>query len=271
MVEYDYISITDGNWHTASTWSANAVPNATSTVTIASGTTVTVDAAATCDTLFIEQGGTLIIPAGVTLSVETSLVNQGTLQQTQAVGSGATVEFLHIQDNGASSTQYRGAVVDTSVTTSDLGNVTVSVQGIDQVGGEYCTTTGAGSPAYADRCFEITVGTDGAADLTLYGLTSELNGIVEGNLAIYRYVTSSPWTELTSTNGNLGSYSFASAQTPGFSHFLLGASGNAPTAIELQEFSADLGTQYLIGTAFLSATLALTLGGLLVWKRRKAS
>ena len=272
MVEYDYISITDGNWHTAGTWSANAVPDATSAVTIASGTTVTVDANATCDTLFIEQNGTLIIPAGVTLSVETSLVNQGTIQQTQAVGSGATVEFLHIQDSGASSTRYRGAVVDTSVTTSDLGNVTISVQGIDQAGGEYCTTTGAGSPAYADRCFEITVGTDGAADLTLYGLTNELNGITEANLAVYRFRgTGLGWAELTSSNGNLGSYSFASAQTSGFSHFLLGASGNAPTAIELQEFSADSGTQFLIGTAFLSATLALTLGGLFIWKRREAS
>ena len=170
MVEYDYISITDGNWHTASTWSANAVPNATSTVTIASGTTVTVDAAATCDTLFIEQGGTLIIPAGVTLSVETSVVNQGTIQQTQAVAMGPR-SSSYIFRQRRHSTQYRGAVVDTSSTTSDLGNVTVSVQGIDQAGGEYCTTTGAGSPAYADRCFEITVGTDGAADLTLYGLT----------------------------------------------------------------------------------------------------
>jgi hypothetical protein len=227
VFEYGYISVADGNWHTAGTWSTNAVPDAASAVTIADGTTVTVAADATCDTLFIEQGGTLIIPDGVTLSVETSMVNEGTLQQTQPV-NGASVTFLHIQDSGASSTQYRGAVVDTS---SNLGNVTVSVRGADQAGGTYCTDTGSGSPAYADRCFEITIdGTDGAADLTLYGLTSELNGIAEANLAVYRYEGDPlAWTKLTSTNGNDGgSYSYAAAQTPGFSHFLLGATGNSP-------------------------------------------
>ena len=46
-----FSSVSDGNWHTPATWGSSTVPDASAAVTISTGTTVTVDANATCYTL----------------------------------------------------------------------------------------------------------------------------------------------------------------------------------------------------------------------------
>jgi hypothetical protein len=187
----------------------------------------------------------------------------GTLQQTQAVGSNTTVDFLQIEDSSMS-VEYRGATIDT---TNDLGNVMVSVEAVDQVGGEYCTTDGGTSPAYAGRCFEITATNKNLpADITLYALTSELNGILTADLEVYRFVSPNRvlLTQLL-TPGTIGNYSFASATTPGFSHFLLGGA-NAPTAVTLQSFSAQ-GQNLTMVILVIGTLLLLTVGAL--WRLRR--
>ena len=137
------------------------------------------------------------------------------------------------------------------------------------------TTDQSISPAYARRCFEITVsGTNGAADLKLYAPASmrsnvannDLPTIAEGDLALYRY-TGSAWAELTSVNGNSGDgFSFASAQTPGFSNFLVGKSGGGdePTAVSLQSIAVATPSTALF--VLLLSIIFLTLGSL--WLRR---
>jgi hypothetical protein len=73
----------------------------------------------------------------------------------------------------------------------------------------------------------------------LYALTSELNGISEANLAVYRNIPpgSSNWVEVATnrnTGNDGGSYSYAEGDTPGFSNFLLGQADTTPTAITLR-------------------------------------
>lgn len=95
--------------------------------------------------------------------------------------------------------------------------------------------------------------------MRLWGLTNELNGISESNLAVYRNTTGAAWVELGSRAiGNDGSaYSYSQGTTNDFSTFLLGATGNTPTAITMQSLAAQsgVGRRLLGATVFLGAAL----------------
>ena len=227
----NFNSITTGNWTTAGTWDAAAVPQATDIVTITSGTTVTVDSNAQALRLTVAQGGVLVIPSGVTLAVSQTLTNHGTIIQARPVST-ASVSF-QITDGG-SGVQYRLADITTA---SNLGLVTVTVRALNT--GEYCTSTGSGSPAYVQRCFQIAATTSSAATVRLWALTSELGTVTTPR--VFRYAGASPWAELTTnaSTGTSGSYTYAQSDTPGFSHFLIGQAGSAPTAVTLQRVQAQ--------------------------------
>jgi hypothetical protein len=123
------------------------------------------------------------------------------------------VEFLHIQNADSDISHYRGLNIDSNG--QNLGAIEVSVRetvnwytvmngdGVDT--SQYCTNTGGSSPAYAQRCFTINPVSQPTAAVTvrLWGLTSELNGIAEGNLAVYRNFPagSGAWVELVSNVG----------------------------------------------------------------------
>ena len=211
-----------GNWTTPTTWVGDVVPSASDAVTITAGTAVTVDTDVQCQRLAIEHGATLIIPSGVTLTVADNVNNAGTLQQTRTVNN-SHVAFLQI-DGPDGFARYRGAEIDTS---NNLGSVTVSVRALGA--GEYCTSTGAGSPVYARRCFEIEATNTAAATVRLWALADEMNGVTDPR--VYRYVASN-WGMLdtNASTGTEGAYTYAEADTPGFSHFLIAGPG-APTAI----------------------------------------
>jgi hypothetical protein len=141
----------------------------------------------------------------------------------------------------------------------------VSIRAVD-LATEFCTDTGGSSPSYAGRCYQITPTTDGAARVRLWALSSELNGIGESNLSVYRYTGSSTWTELIdnrATGNDGGSYSYAEGDTLGFSAFLLGETNSVPTALHLQSFSVQSGTNLLLLLAFCG--LLLVSVGLLTW------
>ncbi len=273
----------NSNASTAANWSGDSVPLATDVAIFdsTSSNNATLDAAftPTLGSMVIEDsyGGTvnhainlaitnnlnvysatLVVadPSVNTLTVGGSVNHTGgTIQQTRPVNA-ADVPFLEI-DDGAAAVKYRGVEVNTVTSGANLGNVTVTVRAVDNSASEYCTTQGASSPAYAARCYQITATTDGAANVQLWALTSELNGIAEANLGVYRGTAGvGTWTLLgnRTTGNDGGSYSFATGDTPGFSFFLLGNATQAPTAVTLQTFTTS---PALIPAAFVVAFLFL--------------
>jgi hypothetical protein len=177
----------------------------------------------------------------------------------------ADVTFLQIE-NGYGLVRYRGAEIDSSLTGTDLDEVTVRIRGLYV--NSYCTSEGSNSPPYARRCFEISAtGSSGPVDLTLFAPSSELNGIPEDRLAVYRY-EGTPWTEYPGSNGNDGGeFSYGAAQVPGFSHFLLAETGlgQEPTAVSLHTLTA---TDHATGWLVLVTAVLLLLPGIL-WRRRR--
>lgn len=91
-----YISIATGGWNTPGIWSGGAVPSAGSTVTIAGGTTVTVDGAAVCGPLIVS--GVLQFDAvdGRTLTAggELRVNSGGELRASAPFSSGNTTQSL---------------------------------------------------------------------------------------------------------------------------------------------------------------------------------
>jgi len=233
----------------------------TGTITMASSLQVAGDYTQNHGTMMVGDPETILLTVGGTMTH-----NGGVLGQTLDVDSGVLVPFLEITDGGTD-VKYRGVELDTSTSGADLGSVTVLVRAVDTSAGEYCTSTGASSPAYAERCYTITPTTNGPALVRLWALTSELNGILEADLSVYRRVAPD-WIELTTnraTGNDGGSYSYGEGDTPGFSSFLLGEETFTPTAVTLQTFSTN---QSSIGTAVL--LLLLVMGGVTaVLLRRK--
>lgn len=216
-------SVVSGNWGTGAIWTGNTVPVANDAVTITTGTTVTLDVDAQCNRLTIEPGATLIIPDGVFLAVREAVDNRGTLRQTRTVNNDH-IAFLEMADVYGVA-RYRGVEI---ATPNNLGQVTVTVQVPGD--GEYCTATGAGSPAYARRCVEITAQNNVSATVRLWASAAEMNGLV--NPRLYRYVAPQ-WErlDLNAATGGAGRYAYVEATTPGFSHFLIAEYTAAPTSV----------------------------------------
>jgi hypothetical protein len=200
--------------------------------------------------LAINSGTRAVFPATNLPTVRgTMTVNTGgAVQQTQTV-SNSTVSFLQVSSN-----KYRGVDL---ITTHDLGSVTIVITTTVNGG---CTSTGTSSPAYATRCYEITPTNNVTASVRLYALSTQLNGIAQANLRIYRYAGG--WQGLAtnaSTGSDGGSYSYAQADTPGFSDFLLGGV-TTPTAIELARLSArSTSEDWLLPIGFLGM-VAIAIG-----------
>lgn len=231
-----------GNWTNNGTFTSGTQTttfNGTSAQTI-SGSSVT-----GFSTWVVNNGATVIVPDTNIPTAAVTVTNNGTLQQTHAVGPSANVAFLTI-----STDRYRGVDIATGAGV-DLGNVTVTVRGNS---GLTCPDAGGVAPVYAFRCFDITPTNQGAAAVTLWVLSTEQNGILTSNLSPYRY--SGAWGPLTNaTNGPASNgYAFASGDTPGFSTFLVGDANFSPTAITLNQ----------VGVASETGLIWVILAGLLL-------
>jgi len=146
-------------------------------------------------------------------------------------------------------------------TLNNLGAVTVSVKALDE--GEFCTAANATSAAYAARCFGIEVSKQAVSTVRLWTLSSEMDGVTRPG--VFRYVSPN-WLELTANAnaGTQGVYSYAEAQTPSFSHFLIADSGTGPTAVKLREISTTSGQSPwvpLLAFIFALCTGLAVLGG----------
>jgi len=253
---------------------ASHQPEITSTVTI-SNIVVTAGGVLSIGNngqLTVGPGDTLIVNSGANLSanpggileivgdgngviINGDVTNDGTFQHIQNVNTESKA-FLLLEDEGGTTIKYRGATI---TTTNNLGTVTTTVRTVDR-SSSFCTSDGVTSPLYANRCFEINAENNAAATLRLWALTSEVDSGIT-TPSVYRYTGSGGiWTELTTNtdNGTSGAYTYAESDTPGFSHFLIAQSGNAPTAVSLQSFSGASATYPLIPV--FGAVLLLGLG-----------
>jgi surface protein len=283
----------DNNWSTGANWVGNAAPMATDNVVFdgtsskdavidipfgsAVGGVIITDGyngrisfagPLAVDGYYNQNGGTVIVNPTHTFTVDGAFNHTGGALQEERSVNNANVPFLEIRNSDSSMVKYRGVEVDTA---ANLGNTVVTVRAVDTAAGEYCTDTGAASPDYAERCYIITPTTNGAAMVRLWALTSELNGILEGDLSVYRHTGTSTWGALTTnrlTGNDGGSYSYAEGDTAGFSAFLLGDANNEPTAVTLSNIAAQSssGVNWLV---VLTLALGLTVSvGYLARKRQ---
>jgi hypothetical protein len=279
-----FCSNQSGNWNSTATWVGGVVPGSANAACISIGDTVTLNAAAAVNSLTVYPDAALDLST-FGFTAENSVTNHGTLSQTRTVNSNA-VNFLEIQNIGANSIKYRGVSIDASDNSQNLGSVEVAVREtvnwytrLDEEGDNYiryCTSHEELSPTYAQRCFSIEPSIQPVSNVTvrLWGLSSELNGIPQAELAVFRHVGgagSTTWLELLINPGNgddAGSYSYAEGDTPGFSSFLLGDSGNSPTAVS---FLSSTITQKESFIFLIALILLLGLTSTIVWYTRTKS
>jgi len=128
-----FVSVTNGNWETASTWNKNAVPTATDNVIISAGTTVTVNTTGSAaNAITVNKTGTLSV-SGSTLTATTTVTNSGTVN----VSGGTLTSTTALTNNTAS-----------TITVSDYGTLaaltTVANSGtINATGGNFNVTGGS--------------------------------------------------------------------------------------------------------------------------------
>ena len=128
-----FVSVTNGNWETASTWNKNAVPTATDNVIIGSGTAVTVNSTASAaNAITVNKTATLSV-SGSTLTATTTVTNSGTIN----VSGGTFTSTTALTNNTAS-----------TITVSDAGTLavltTVANSGtINATGGNFNVTGGS--------------------------------------------------------------------------------------------------------------------------------
>ena len=201
---------------------------------------------------------------GSGILVDGTISNNGTFQHVQSFPPGSK-DFLHFED-ASTNIKYRGATI---TSTSDLGNVTVTQKMVDR-STTYCTDTDGSSPIYANRCFEITADTSAPATLKLWALTSEVDPAIT-NPSLFRYAGGGVWNELTTnpSYGTDGVYTYAEADTSGFSHFLIAEFSGNPNAVSLQSFTgANAGPAGLM--PIFGLLLFIVTGTMILRKKRTA-
>jgi hypothetical protein len=184
-----YYSAQTGNWDTGSTWIGGSAPGATDSVIIQSGHTVTLVGHTQATNLAVEYDGQLVVPNGVTLSVEGALSNNGMIQQTQSVPFGTTTEFLHITNLAGTVDKYHG--VDITPDTNSMGSTTVAIRG-NHTGG--CTTVMDDPLLY--RCFEISPSSEQSATLRFWYDEDERNGQDADNLVLWHHDGGNNWSQV---------------------------------------------------------------------------
>jgi hypothetical protein len=220
--------------------------------------------------LTVNAGSRLTIPATNTPRVNGAMtVNVGgTLRQQRTLNAiEAWIPFLEIRDSAGSGYKYRAVEISSATYSLGLTEVRVKTVATD----DDCTTDPT-SPAYALRCFSITVSNNQPVTIKLWALNSQLNGLAVSELTVYRNANSA-WNPLPyippdspdARTGTVGAYSYVMGQTPGFSGFLVADEPNDPTAVKLQELRAQ--PPIYLWAAFCA--LLLILMGLGAWVARR--
>lgn len=162
-----FISVTSGDWTTASTWNKNAVPGATSTVTVAAGHTVTVNSAATAGTLTVAATGILTVSSS-SLTVSNTITNSGTVN-----ANSGTISVTSTLTNNGTFNAAGGTLNVTGAATTGISNAASAIFNASGA----TINIGITDNTFADRRFTnsgtLTVS---AGNLNVYGNLSNLSG-----------------------------------------------------------------------------------------------
>ena len=244
------------DWHTASNWSRSSVPVDTDWVTIptspSGGNMPVLTADAAVRNLEIESGASLDL-ATYQLTVEDTLVNNGTLKQTQSsVPAGSTTKFLSITNASGAQMKYLG--LEITPDSSSMGNTSVAISGNSE-----CTVTDPTDTV--NRCFEITPTNQETATVRFYYLVDELDGQDPTAMKAWHW-GGSGWSEAGSVEKRDDVYpdynwvevSGVSAYSP----FTLSDKVGGPTVVALREFTSRVSFG---GYAVAIGLIVLLLGG----------
>lgn len=203
------------NFYNIGTWNAPVV--------VSSGTVTLFNNANSVlgNDLTINADTTLNIPKGNTLSVSGNVINNGTLEQTSAVGTDNTA-FLNISPN------YFGVEIDPTGEES-MGDTTVRI-----MGNQFCENADFG----VKRCFDILPTTPKTADIKFYFTEVERNGEPLENLLVLHWEEDN-WYALNGahTRGGSGDAQWVSVTgVDAYSPFILASTD--PTSVTFLFFTA---------------------------------
>ncbi|MCD1118057.1 T9SS type A sorting domain-containing protein [Chryseobacterium turcicum] len=130
-----FISVATGNWGTASTWNANAVPTSADNVTVDTGHTVTIDAASQASNALVVKGNLAYgtTPTSFAVNGNLNINASGTLN----VFNGTTGKTISVTGN-----IVNDGVIDLSVGTTSAGNLTLNGTAVQSVSGIGTFNTG---------------------------------------------------------------------------------------------------------------------------------
>jgi len=181
--EIAFVSVANGNWEDGTTWNKNpAVPTSSDAVTIASSTTVTINAtAASANAVTVNSGGTLTV-SGSTLAIAAALTNSGTVN----VSGGTLTTTTSLTNNASSNVNVSSGSLMVTTTMTNTGTFTAS-GGTTNV--TAASTTGITNSA-TTGIFNVSGGTVnvGITDNTVCDRTFTNNGtltVSSGNLNLF--------------------------------------------------------------------------------------
>ncbi|MEI6408536.1 MAG: fibronectin type III domain-containing protein [Bacteroidota bacterium] len=199
--DFPFISVANGNWEDGTTWNRNpAVPTSTDVVTIATGTTVTVNAvAAAASAVTVNSGGTLTV-SGNTLTTTTTLTNSGTVN----VSGGTLTTTTSLTNNASSTITVSSGALNVTTTMSNSGTVSATGGTINITA---ASTTGI-TNAVSTGAFNVNGGTVnlGITDNTFCNRTFTNNGtltVSSGTLNVYGNITNGSSAVFNQSGGNI--------------------------------------------------------------------
>ena len=173
------------------------------TLQIASGTT-TLQTPIAINHIFQIDAGTTAALNNHTVTVESSVTNSGTLQQTKAVTNGLATQFVYIRNKVGDQIQYAG--IDLTPTSGNMGSTLVKIKG-----NQSCVSNNLPTSRIS-RCYEIAPTVAQTAITRFYYSAAENNG--SNQPTIYRETSSGSdsWeTEVAPNHGGSGTAVWAEA------------------------------------------------------------
>jgi hypothetical protein len=184
-----YVTVQDGDWNAAATWSTNSVPPASASVTINHVVTVNSSVSNAMESTTINSGKSLIFnnPSGTGTLTSTNLTNNGSLVMTN--GGTLTIANGGTFANGANTFTSGTGRLAFSAGGTITGTVGIAATAFLTVGGGTLTNSGI---INIDGTFQINSGGFASGVDLVYGLAGTLSfqsggayGVTNGSLAYW--------------------------------------------------------------------------------------